>query len=145
MTSPKNPKGPFDGKHLSDAEVLALTKIQIVWVDLDDHQWKMLLDREASNPHIPAKSEARPEHIPAPEHQAKIKRLFDWIDSMYENVRRPEGMPWIEIQLRLASLHQLMEWVNSDPPISRYFRFRIDAPMDPNDNVVPDHPPEDWK
>lgn len=88
--------------------------------------------------------EARPERIPAPEDLEKIKSLFRWIDFMHDEVRTPWGIPWIEIQLMLASLQETRDWVESSPDISPRYRYRIDAPLDP-DAQAPDHLPEGWK
>lgn len=88
--------------------------------------------------------EARPERVPAPQDLEKIKSLFKWIDSMHDNVRTPWGMSWIEIELMLASLGQIMDWAHSDPPIQPRYRYRIDAPLDPNAQA-PDHLPQDWE
>ena len=62
---------------------------------------------------------------------------------MNDFVRRPAGMSWIEINTMLASLHQLMKWADSNPPIDPMYRYRIDAPMDPHAEA-PDHMPEEW-
>jgi hypothetical protein len=87
--------------------------------------------------------EARPERIPSPQDLEKIKALFQWIDYIHEEVRTPWGIPWIEIQILLASLGQIIDWARSDPPIDSRYRYRIDAPMNPHPEV-PDNIPEEW-
>ena len=88
--------------------------------------------------------EGRPEYIPSPEDMAKIHRLFQWVDSMHGFVRRPQGMAWVEMQAMMFGLHELVEWVDSGPKINGRYRFRIDAPMDP-EAQVPDHLPKEWE
>lgn len=88
--------------------------------------------------------EANPERVPAPQDLEKIETLFKWVDFMHDSVRRPWGMAWIEVQIMLASLQQIRDWSESDPPIHKGYRYRIDAPLDPNAQA-PDHLPEDWE
>jgi len=63
---------------------------------------------------------------------------------MHGLVRRPVGMSWIEMQIMLFSLHDMVEWVYSDPQIDPSFRYRIDTPMDP-DAQFPDYLPAGWE
>jgi len=145
---PENPSQPFDGSHLTDDEVRRLTKAQWTWAQLTDAQYRVfgqkLTEDEITNPPPPrAFSEAVPERIPAPEELNQIKELFGWIDWMHDKIRQPSGMTWVEVQLSMNGASQLLDWVNSDPPIDRLYRYRIDSPMDPNAQV-PDHMPEEW-
>jgi len=82
--------------------------------------------------------------VPSPEDLVKIESLFHWIDYMHDSVRRPWGMSWIEIQLLLASIQEIRDWAASDPPIHRLYRYRIDAPLDPN-ATFDDHLPQGWE
>ena len=128
---------------MSDEQVKALTPEQFTWADLTESQ--NLLWSAYAKEVTPAPSEARPDRIPAPEYQQQIKELFDWVDSMHEFVRRPQGMAWVEIETMMAALTNFMRWVESDPPVDFYYRYRIDAPLDPNDSEVPDTVPKDWE
>jgi hypothetical protein len=141
---PAKPTKPFDATHLTDEQVAALTPAQLGWADLSDAQWRALERHHPLGPDTRAPLEARPERVPAPEDLEKIESLFKWIDFMHDQVRSPWGVPWIEIQLMMASLSQLTDWVASDPPIQPRYRYRIDAPLDP-DAQAPDHLPQDWE
>jgi hypothetical protein len=141
--SPAKPTKPWDARHLTDDQVAALTPAWLTWADLTERQVQAPMARPLG-PDTRAPSEARPDRIPAPADLEQIKSLFRWVDSMHEFVRRPQGMAWVEIQLMLASCGQMMDWSASDPPISRHYRYRIDAPLDP-DEQAPDHVPEDWE
>lgn len=134
---PTEPTRPFDARHLTDEEVLKLNPAQIKHAELTDDQWTVILAARAP-------LEARPDRIPAPEDLEKIKRLFNWVDFMHDHVRSPWGMAWVEVEIMLASLSQLTEWAASNPPIHKNYRYRIDAPLDP-DAQAPDHLPEDWE
>ena len=89
-------------------------------------------------------SEFGPQYIPSPEHRTQIMALFEWVDSIHGLVRRPGGMAWLEMQIMLFSLHDMVQWVYSDPEIDPNFRYRIDTPMNP-DAQVPDYLPEGWE
>jgi hypothetical protein len=148
---PARPTHPFDATHLTDEQVAALTPAQLGWADLSETQWYALGHHWKANwkanplgPDMRPPLEARPERIPAPEDLEKIKSLFKWIDFMHDQVRSPWGMAWIEIELALASLGRLMDWAHSNPPIQPRYRYRIDAPLDPNAQA-PDHLPQDWE
>jgi hypothetical protein len=146
MTSreiPQHPKKPFDGTWMSDEQVKALNPLQFMWADLSARQDKLWSDN--AEEWTPPPSEGNPDRIPAPEDLEQIHELFKWTDNMAGFVRRPEGMAWIEIELMLASLGKFMHWARSRPPIDPHYRFRIDAPLDPNDNEVPDTIPKDWE
>jgi len=73
-------------------------------------------------------SEFERQDLPSPEHQAQIKALFEWVDSMHGLVRRPVGMSWIEMQIMLFSLHDMVEWVYSDPQIDPEFPLPPSTP-----------------
>jgi hypothetical protein len=134
---PVEPTRSFDARHLTDEEVLRLTPGQIMYAELSEEQWKVRLAARAP-------LEANPERVPAPEDLEKIKSLFGWIDAMHDRVHSPWGVAWVEVEIMLSSLSQLMEWAASDPPIHKNYRYRIDAPLDPNAQA-PDHLPEDWE
>ena len=134
---PAEPTRSFDARHLTDEEVLRLTPAQIMYAELSEEQWKVRLAARAP-------LEANPERIPAPEDLEKVKSLFGWIDAMHDRVHGPWGVAWVEVEVMLASLSQLMDWAASDPPIHKNYRYRIDAPLDP-DAQAPDHLPEDWE
>lgn len=141
---PDQPSSPFDASGLTDEQLFNLSYRQRVWADMTDEQHMALSDHEGekvqpvSPPH-----EGKPQYIPTRDELAKVHRLFQWVDGMHDHVRRPYGMAWAEIELMLASLRQLMEWAESNPPIDPRYRYRIDAPMDP-DAKAPDHLPKDW-
>ena len=139
MTSeiPAEPTQSFDARHLTDEEVLKLNPAQMKHAELSEEQWTVILAARAP-------LEARPDRIPALEDLEKIESLFKWIDFMHDQVRSPWGMAWIEIQLMMASGSELLDWIASDPSIHRLYRYRIDAPLDP-DAQTPDHLPEDWE
>lgn len=84
------------------------------------------------------------EYLPSPDDLAKIKSFYNWIDGMHDRVRGSWGSSWVEIQLMVASATDLLDWVASNPDINPRYRYRIDAPMDP-DTEVPDHLPDDWR
>jgi hypothetical protein len=134
---PIKPTTYFDGTHLTDKEVLALTPAQLPWATLTDRQWDVRINARAP-------FEQSPDRIPSPENLEQIKSLFDWVDFMHKQVRTPWGMAWIEIEVMLASFGQLKEWAESNPDINRRYRYRIDAPLDP-DAQAPDHLPQDWE
>jgi len=134
---PVEPTQSFDARHLTDEEVLKLNPAQMMHAELSEEQWTVILAARAP-------LEARPERVPAPEDLEKIKRLFNWIDFMHDRVRSPWGMAWIEVQMMMASGSELLEWMTSDPPIHRLYRYRIDAPLDP-DAQAPDHLPHSWE
>lgn len=141
---PSEPTSPFDGSSLTDDQVQALTQQQLLWVDLTDKQWIALTDYQLANPQpVGPPHEHNPDYIPAPEHLEEIRGFFRWIDTMHEGVRTPSGMAWIEVQLLLASLGKWMQWARSEPPINPHYRYRIDAPMNP-DATVSDYLPEEW-
>jgi hypothetical protein len=146
MTSPEipeHPTEPFDGTWMSDEQVKSLNRVQFMWADLTEAQ--TLLWADNAEEWVPPPLENKPDRIPAPDQLDQIRGLFDWIDAMAGYVRRPGGMAWIEIELMLASLGQFMDWARSNPPIDSHYRYRIDAPRDPDDSEVPDHLPTDWE
>jgi hypothetical protein len=140
---PARPTKPFDARHLTDEQLAALTPAQLGWADLSEQQVKTLMAIPLG-PDARAPLEANPERVPAPEDLEKLKTLFDWIDTLHDRVRSPWGMAWIEIQLMMAGGSELFEWIASDPPIHRLYRYRIDAPLDP-DARTPDHLPSSWE
>lgn len=147
MTSsniPDFPTQPFDGTNLTDEEVIALTKQQLLWVDLNDKQWIALTNYQSEHP-LPPKppSEVRPQFLPEPEEIEEVKDFFRWVDDMHALVRRPGGISWVEIQLMASSMGKWMDWATRADIDIRY-RYRIDAPMSPHP-TVPDHIPDDWK
>jgi hypothetical protein len=134
---PAEPTQSFDARHLTDEEVRKLTTAQIAYAELSEEQWAVRLAERAP-------LEARPERMPAPEDLERIRRLFRWIDFLHDQVRSPWGMAWVEIQLMMASGTELLDWIASDPPVNRLYRYRIDAPLDP-DARTPDHLPSSWE
>lgn len=150
MTSreiPQNPTRPFDARSFSDEQIKSLTPEQFLWADCTEAQtlmWSKSVENAPWVTQIQPPSEGNPDYIPAADQIEQIRSLFEWVDTMATFVRRPQGMAWIEIELMLASLHKLMDWATSDPPINKRYRYRVDAPLDPDDSEVPDHLPEDW-
>jgi hypothetical protein len=140
---PVKPTRPFDARHLTDEQVAALTPTQLGWADLSERQVKAL-SAVPLGPDTRAPLEARPERVPAPQDLEKIESLFRWVDFMHERVRGPWGMAWVEIELMLASIQEIRDWSTTNPPINSRYRYRIDAPLDP-DAQAPDHLPQDWE
>jgi len=86
--------------------------------------------------------EANPDRIPPPEDVERLKDLFAMVDEMHLQVHSPWGMSWVAIQAALVSLRSTFEWAN-DARISHRYRYRIDAPLDPQAQV-PDEIPKEW-
>ena len=139
---PVDPHEPWDGRKLTDKQLLGLAPRQAAWAELTARQWDVLAATPVTYRRRPP-VEMSPDRIPNPSDQAKIKRIFDWVDQMSTKVRQPQGMAWVEIHLMMASLGHLMDWSNSDPPINPHYRYRIDTPMDVHPEV-PDTIPEEW-